>query len=140
MPGAGGPEVLVVEDSSIARRFMQVRLQRLGYHVHLADSADAALALLRQQRFQIVFLDVTLGPAGNPDGLQICQQIKHDPAYAAASRPKVVMVTGLAGAMDKVRGELAGCDAYLTKPLMYAELLKTLQELDPGLAFRSVTG
>lgn len=135
-----GPDVLVVEDSAIARRFLQVRLQRLGYHVHIAHDAEEALALLRHQRFLMVFLDVVLGAEGNLDGLQVCQQLKHDPAYAAARNPKVVMVTGLAGAMDKVRGELAGCDAYLTKPLLEAEFVKTLQQLDPGLRFRSVAG
>jgi DNA-binding response OmpR family regulator len=46
------------------------------------------------------------------------------------------MVTGLSGAMDRVRGSLAGCDAYLTKPLSDDELLHALRLLDPGLAER----
>ncbi|HEX6704432.1 MAG TPA: response regulator [Albitalea sp.] len=129
-------DVLVVEDSAIARRFMQVRLQRLGYRVHLATDAAQALQLLRHERFALVFLDVVLGAPGSLDGLAICQQLKHDPKFASAGSPRVVMVTGLAGETDRVRGTLAGCDAYLTKPLTEPELVQTLTQLDPGFAAR----
>ena len=131
-----GPDVLVAEDSAIARRFLQVKLQQLGYRVHLAGSGEEAITMLRQERFDIAFLDIVLGPPGSLDGLKICQQLKHDPAFAGKA-PKVVMVTGLSGAMDKVRGTLAGCDAYLTKPLDEAVLFKTLAELDAGFVERN---
>jgi two-component system cell cycle response regulator len=134
--GAAGPDVLVAEDSAIARRFLQVRLQQLGYRVHLASNGDEAMALLRQERFALAFLDIVLGPAGSLDGLKICQQLKHDPALSGEHAPKVVLVTGLSGAMDRVRGSLAGCDAYLTKPLAEEQLLQTLRTLDPGFAVR----
>jgi len=129
-------DVLVAEDSAIARRFMQVRLQRLGYRVHLATNGEQALQLLRHERFALVFLDVVLGEPGSLDGLAICQKLKHDPALAGAGSPRVVIVTGLAGETDRVRGSLAGCDAYLTKPLTEPELVRTLTHLDPGFAAR----
>ena len=134
--GGSGPDVLVAEDSAIARRFLQVRLQQLGYRVHLARNGDEAMALLRQERFALAFLDVVLGPAGSLDGLKICQQLKQDPALSGEHAPKVVLVTGLSGAMDRVRGSLAGCDAYLTKPLSEDLLLQTLRTLDPGFTTR----
>jgi CheY-like chemotaxis protein len=134
--GASGPDVLVAEDSAIARRFLQMRLQRLGYQVHLADDGEAAMALLKRQSFALVFLDVVLGPPGSLDGLKICQQIKQHPRLGAENGPKIVLVTGLSGAVDRVRGSLAGCDAYLTKPLLDAEFMHALHTLDPGLAFR----
>ena len=133
------PGVLVVEDSAIARRFLQVRLQQLGYRVHLATTGEEAQQLLRRERFGLVFLDVVLGTAGSLDGLVICQQIKHDPKLSRGRLPKVVMVTGLSGEMDRVRGSLAGCDAYLTKPLSETELLHTLRTLDPGFAARETS-
>ena len=131
--GGRGGDVLVAEDSAIARRFLQVRLQRLGYVVHLATSGDEALQLLAERHFAIVFLDVVLGPAGSLDGLSLCHRLKHEPQFANEGRPpRVVLVTGLSGAMDKVRGTLAGCDAYLTKPLSERELLHALRTLDEG--------
>jgi two-component system cell cycle response regulator len=130
------PDVLVAEDSAIARRFLQVRLQRLGYRVHLANDGDEAMQLIARQQFLLVFLDVVLGPPGSLDGLKICQYLKHDPRFAGGRGPKVVIVTGLAGATDRVRATLAGCDAYLTKPLLEPDFIQTLQALDPQLASR----
>lgn len=124
-----GPAALVVEDSSIARRFLQVRLHGLGYRVRVAHNADEALEALAAERFALVFLDVVLGPPGSLDGLKLCQQLKQRPDFAGPRAPKIVMVTGLSGAMDRVRGSLAGCDAYLTKPLSEDDLRRTLQSL-----------
>ena len=134
--GAPGPDVLVVEDSSIARRFLQVRLQRLGNRVHLAVSGEGALEAIERQRFALVFLDVMLGAPGRLDGLKLCQLIRKDPRFSGGRGPRIIIVTGLAGAMDRVRANLAGCDAYLTKPLVDAEFIETLRTLDPGFAAR----
>lgn len=131
-----GPDVLVVEDSPIARRFLQVRLQRMGYAVTTATNAEEALVWMQGQAFALVFLDVVLGVAGGLDGLNLCQMLKQDPAFALTRSAKVVIVSGLSGAMDRVRGSLAGCDAYLTKPVNEAEFERTLLTLDPTLAAR----
>ena len=128
---ATGPDVLVVEDSAIARRFLQLRLQRLGYAVYLASDADEAVAWLQSRAFALVFLDVALGPADGLDGLNLCHMVKHDPAFAVTRAAKVVIVSGLSGSTDRVRGSLAGCDAYLTKPVNEAEFQRTVQTLDP---------
>ena len=131
-----GPDVLVVEDSAVARRFLQVRLQRLGYAVYLASDAEEAVAWLQSRAFALVFLDVTLGPAGGLDGLNLCQMLKHDAAFAVTRAAKVVIVSGLSGSMDRVRGSLAGCDAYLTKPVNEAEFQRAVLTLDPTLSQR----
>lgn len=129
--GGGGREVLVVEDSAIARQFLKRRLQNLGYRVHDCASGEAAMDILSRRTFGMVFLDITLGPPGSIDGLQLCQRLKQRGAHAAGLRTVVVMVTGLDGATDRVRGSLAGCDAYLTKPLHEAEFIATLVQVDP---------
>jgi CheY-like chemotaxis protein len=127
----GGREVLVVEDSGIARKFLAQKLARLGYTVQAARSGELAIELLRQRRFAMVFVDVVLGPPGSIDGLQVCQHAKQR-NDGAGGAPAVVIVTGMSGAMDRVRGTLAGCDAYLTKPLVEAEFLDALRRLDPA--------
>jgi CheY-like chemotaxis protein len=129
-------DVLVLEDSAIARRFMQVRLQRLGYRVHLAGNADEALELLRRERFALLFIDIVLGAPGSMDGLAVCQRFKHDVRLASDRTAKVIIVTGQSTEADRVRGSLAGCDAFLTKPLGEPELLQVLRVLDPGFAAR----
>lgn len=124
-------DVLVVDDSRIALKFLQVRLQRLGYRVHVAHDAAQAQEKLATHTYAVVFLDVVLGDEGNLDGLALCQQIKQGKVHPAPAKPAVVMVTGRASATDRVRGDLAGCDAYLTKPLMEEEFLAALREVDP---------
>ena len=130
--GGAAREVLVVEDSAIARKFLQLRLQRLGYRVQTSASGEDALDILQHRWFPIVFLDVGLGPAGSVDGLRVCQRIKQRAAQPGGAPTAVVLVTGLAGSSDRVRGSLAGCDAYLTKPLMEAEFITALKLVDPA--------
>ena len=130
---ATGLDVLVVDDSRIALKFLQVRLQGLGYRVHLAQNSDAALKLLGAQPFSLVFLDVALGPDSPLDGLALCQHIKQRKSHPGDIAPRVLMVTGLASSTDRVRGDLAGCDAYLTKPLMEPAFLEALHLVDPSL-------
>lgn len=134
-----GPDVLVAEDSRIARRFMQLRLRKLGYRVHLASDGDEVLELITQHTFRLVFLDVGLGDAEALDGFALCQHLKQHPDLVGDAAPRIVIVTGLSGATDRVRGTLAGCDAYLTKPVKEADLLKVLQTLDPGFERHSHT-
>jgi two-component system cell cycle response regulator len=133
--GGAGRDVLVVDDSPVARKFLALRLQRLGYHVQVASSGEQALALLAHWPFAIVFIDVVLGPADAMDGLRLCHAIKHGAAVAGGQTPAVVMATGLTGSTDRVRGSLAGCDAYLTKPLMEADFIAALREVDPLFAW-----
>lgn len=129
--GGGGRDVMVVDDSAIARKFLQQRLERFGYRVHLAASGAEALELLAQRAYALAFLDVVLGPAGSVDGLQVCQAVKQE-ATRLGLRTPVVLVTALKGSSDRVRGSLAGCDAYLTKPLLEDPFVTTLRQLDPA--------
>jgi CheY-like chemotaxis protein len=132
--GRPAKDVLVVDDSRVALKFLQARLQGLGYRVHLAHNATQALERLASQSFSLVFLDVGLGPEGSVDGFALCQHIKQRREHPGGITPAVLMVTGRSSSMDRVRGDLAGCDAYLTKPLMEDEFLATLHRLDPVLA------
>lgn len=127
-------DVLVVDDSRIALKFLQARLMRLGYRVHLARNSTQALDRLTLHRFALAFIDIALGAESPMDGLQLCQFMKQSARYSSGEAPKIVMVTGLSGAADRVRGSLAGCDAYLTKPLMEAEFVQALRQLDPDFA------
>ena len=137
--GGGGREVLLVEDSPIARQFLKQRLQHLGYRVIECASGEAALEMMSRHTFEMVFLDVVLGPPGSIDGLQLCQRLKQRGAQRAGLRTVVVMVTGLDGATDRVRGSLAGCDAYLTKPLHESEFIATLLQVDPAFEWQADT-
>jgi DNA-binding response OmpR family regulator len=63
------------------------------------------------------------------DGYQVCREIKQS-EYADGKAPVVVMLSSRGASADKLRGGLAGCDSYLTKPLKEDELLKVLSKYD----------
>ena len=119
--------ILVVDDSEIALRFIQSRLRRFGFQVHLARSGEEALQMLDEREFRFVFLDVMMR---GMDGYQTCKLIKRRVQGPGRQPPVVVMLTSRAGTIDKIRGTLAGCDAYLTKPLVEDELVRVIGEHD----------
>ena len=130
--GGRGRDVLVVDDSAIARKFLQLRLQRLDYRVQLASSGEEALDMIDAVPFAIVFLDIRLGDADSLDGLHACQLIRQRALARGDDELAIVMATGSTSSADRVRGSLAGCDAYLTKPLIEHEFLQALRQVDPG--------
>lgn len=119
---AAPPTALVVDDSETARRALAARLERLGFDVELATHSGQALARIARRHFDSLFIDVDLGLESAVDGFTLCQQIKRRPRADRGPPPWVALVTGLDAPSDRVRGTLAGCDAYLTKPVDEAEL------------------
>jgi two-component system, cell cycle response regulator len=67
------------------------------------------------------------------DGYQTCRAIKQR-KYSDGKPPVVVMLTSRGGTIDKIRGTLAGCDAYLTKPLNERDLIAVLAKHDRNVA------
>jgi len=112
-------DALLVDDSEIALKFLEIKLGELGLRSRSVTDSDAALAQLAQHDFNYVFLDVELGPASRLDGLALCRQIKR----RSARPPVIAMISAHATQTDRVRGSLAGCDAYLGKPLLPSELM-----------------
>lgn len=131
-------DILVVDDSNIALKFMQDRLHRFGFRPELASSGEQAMARLADSDFKFVFLDVMMD---GMDGYQTCRAIKQS-KYRGATPPVVVMLTSRGGTIDKIRGTLAGCDAYLTKPLNETDLLAILSKHEPKVkrSFQSTIG
>jgi CheY-like chemotaxis protein len=113
-------DALLVDDSEIALRFLEIKLGELGLRSRTATDSDKALEQLTQHEFKYVFLDVELGQASRMDGLTLCRHIKR--MRRSGRAPVVAMVSAHATQTDRVRGSLAGCDAYLGKPLVVDEL------------------
>jgi CheY-like chemotaxis protein len=114
--------VLVVDDSDTALKFMERLLRRVGYQADLVHSGEEALQKLLRQSYRIVFVDVVMT---GMDGYQVCRAIKNAP-FPDGRTPVVVMLTSQGGAIDKLKGRMAGCDAYLIKPLSEDDLLRVL--------------
>ena len=122
--------ILVVDDSDIALRFMATNLQRFGFQVHLARSGAEAIERVARRHFEFVFMDVMMEGL---DGFHTCKAIKRKTYPGNRPPPTVVMLTSRSTAVDKLRGTMAGADAYLTKPLQEAELLKVVGDREVAL-------
>lgn len=118
--------VLLVDDSDIALKYMQNRLRHFSYECELVHSGEEALAMVATRSYQFVFLDVMMAGL---DGYQTCKAIKNNKARRGPS-PTVVMLTSRGGTIDKIRGSMAGCDAYLTKPINDKKLGVVLAKFD----------
>ena len=124
-PEAPAPTALLVDDSEIALRFLESRLQRWGLMMARALGSGRAIQLMVQRRYDFVFLDVELGNLSDLDGLALCQHIKRQ-QHQWVAPSIVIMVSAHATQVDRVRGGLAGCDGYLGKPLDEVELQRLL--------------
>lgn len=117
---------LLVDDSAVALRHLQLRLQGLGVASVLAENSARALELLAHQSFAYIFIDVELGAASALDGLALCQHIKRAHRHVGGRAPQIVIVSAHDSELDRVRGTFAGCDHYLGKPVDDAALRRTL--------------
>ncbi len=113
---------LVVDDSPTVRKQLELELEASNIHVDLAETGEMGLDLMGKNFYDIIFLDVMLPGA---DGYQVCKHIKKDPLR---KQTPVVMLTSKSSPFDRVRGSLAGCDTYLTKPVDYQEFKKVLEK------------
>lgn len=124
---------LLVDGNDSALRALDRQLQGLGLRTQTASTSQRAIELMAEQAFDLLFLELDLGPLSALDGLALCQQIKRD-RNAREVAPRVVVVSAQAAPTDRVRGSFAGCDAYLAKPLDDEALRRGLRKLGVRLA------
>jgi CheY-like chemotaxis protein len=128
---------LLVDDSAIALRYLQLRLQPLGMDCDLAPGSARALELLAQRAYGFVFIDVELGEGSALDGLALCQHIKRQHRHVGGRTPVLVLVSAHHSEVDRARGAFAGCDHYLAKPAETEALRLLLSQHRPGPAPRT---
>jgi two-component system, cell cycle response regulator len=122
-----GDTVLVVDDNASVRMFMKAKLAPFNFEVDFAETGEEAVGLTGAREYTCVFLDVVLPGI---DGYQVCKMIKAN--KQAMKKTAVVMLTSRSSPFDKLRGSLAGCDEYLTKPLDEDRLLEVIAQFLPS--------
>jgi two-component system, cell cycle response regulator len=113
--------ILVVDDSLAVRAHLRSQLEARGHQVVEAENVEGAIQAVSGTAFACVLMDVLMPGA---DGYEGCKQIKAK-LRGALSVP-VVMLTSKSSPFDRIRGKMAGCDAYLTKPVEAKQLHDTL--------------
>lgn len=105
--------ILVVDDEPQIRRVLRTTLSTQGYEVFDAKTGEEALLAIRDQRFDLVLLDVNMPGMG---GIATCREIR------AGSDAAIIMLTVRDSEADKVTALDAGADDYITKPFGIPEL------------------
>ena len=124
---APADSVLVVDDNATVRKFMEAKLAPYGFQADFAETGEQAVGMTGTKEYTCVFLDVVLPGI---DGYQVCKLIKSN--KQAIKRTAVVMLTSRSSPFDKLRGSLAGCDEYLTKPVDENRLLEVMAKFLPA--------
>ncbi len=114
-------KVLIVEDEAVLSMLMEQTLEgfeKQGITILTAYNGEEGLKMIQAEKPGLVFLDVTM-PKMN--GYEVCRAVKRDPQLAEVF---VVLLTGNGQEFDRVRGEQAGANIYMTKPFDPDELIK----------------
>ncbi|MDQ3213106.1 MAG: response regulator [Acidobacteriota bacterium] len=109
--------VLIVEDNPANMALAIFLLKSVGHTVFSAADAEAGLALARDERPDLILMDIQLP---GMDGLEATALLKSD---AATCGIPVIALTALAMKGDEERIRAAGCDGYIAKPMAYQPFL-----------------
>jgi two-component system cell cycle response regulator len=118
--GTGGYRALVVDDSTAIQKSLELNLTTLEQiaAVDFADSGEVALEKCESTRYDLIFLDVMMPGI---DGYETCSRLRKRPEY---KKTPIIMVSGKTSPLDEVKGVMAGCTTYVTKPIQKEEFQK----------------
>jgi CheY-like chemotaxis protein len=124
---ATGLSILLVEDMAMNQFVATRMLNDLGHKVTVAGNGREALDILAENRFDIVFMDVQMPVM---DGTQAVAAIRAGEAErGGCGRLPVVAMTAHAMKGDKEKYVDSGMDAYLSKPVLLAELAAVIDDI-----------
>jgi len=115
--------ILVIEDDYIVARTIERCLHSDEYQVVLASRGEKGLHLARQNRPDLIILDIVMP---DMDGYQVCRAIRSNPQLADIP---ILFLTAKVKIQDKIAGFDAGADDYLCKPFNLNELVLRVQAI-----------
>jgi DNA-binding response OmpR family regulator len=113
-------KILIVEDEISLQETLAYNLKKQGYDLFVAGDGQTALELIRQQKPDLILLDIMLP---GMDGFEVCRKIRTE-----FSTP-VLMLTARDDEIDRVVGLEVGADDYLTKPFSMRELIARVKAM-----------
>jgi len=108
------PKLLVVDDEPTLVATLRFNLEREGYEVITAADGGEALKLAREQRPDLIILDLMLQ---RMHGFEVCRVLRKE------SRVPIIMLTARTDEVDRIIGLEIGADDYVTKPFSVKELI-----------------
>ncbi len=111
--------ILVVDDEKAIRDLLKQAFSTAGYVVRLAESAEEAFDILRQESIMVMFLDLNL-PGMN--GMELCKQIRKENPIGI-----IYALSGYTDLFGLLECRKVGFDDYFSKPISIEFLLEMAQ-------------
>ena len=116
------PLILAIDDSPTIRKLVSITLGENGYEVVTAPDGVEALKLLAERLPDLILLDINMPRLS---GYKLCNFFKK---HQRTANIPVIMLSGNDGVIDKMRGKIKGCDAFIGKPFAAAELISAVSQ------------
>ena len=113
--------IAVLEDDARVAKFITMGLSAESYHVESFSLINELTDLLQEQKIDILVMDRMIGKA---DALNWIKTIK-----LLAPNVKIIILSALAGSINRIKGLEVGADDYLEKPFQYQELSLRIKKL-----------
>lgn len=120
--GLAGRKILVVDDEPYILKILAFKLRLQGMVPFEACDGEEALCVAREERLDVVLLDVSLG--AGLSGFEICRALKENPATAAVP---IIMLTARSLPSERDLGLRLGAAAYVTKPFSTLALVEEIR-------------
>ena len=113
--------VLLIEDDASTVRSIELMLRSEGFNVYTTDLGEEGVDLGKVYDHDIILLDLNL-----PDmsGFEVLRSLR-----LSKVKTPILILSGLAGTEDKVKGLGIGADDYLTKPFHKDELVARIHAI-----------
>ncbi|GAB6113236.1 PAS domain S-box protein [Desulfomicrobium salsuginis] len=127
--GQGRLRILLVEDDPSNQMPIQIILTRAGHEIVLAEDGGKAVEALEGQRFDCVLMDIQMPVM---DGVQATMAIRQSESLRGKRRVPIIAMTAYAMTGDREKFLTAGMDGYIAKPVVVADLMRTIAEVMQG--------
>lgn len=115
--------ILIVDDEPHIIELIKFNLQKEGYKTYEAESGNSALQILKNNKVDLVILDIMMS---DKDGYEILKEIRYN---KETRNIPVIFLSAKSEEFDKILGLELGADDYITKPFSIKELLVRIKAI-----------
>lgn len=119
-------DILIAEDNPVNQKLAMRVLDKLGYHAHIANNGEEAVAMSDKMNYHIIFMDIQMP---RMDGMEATKQIR----AAKGSQATIIAMTANAMQGDRQQCIDAGMDDYISKPISLDALVRLIEKWGKAL-------
>jgi twitching motility two-component system response regulator PilG len=117
--------ILVVDDSVPMQKALAAEIKKLEKptKIDFSDTGEQALLYVERNNYDFIFLDIVMPGI---DGFETCTRMRKIPKL---KKIPIIMLSAKTSPLDEVKGVMAGCTTYMTKPIVHEEFQKVISRI-----------